>query len=80
MGLCDVLFHLHPDRFYGCQIWSRKRLGSRAKETPSDVLTLYIFSLRLVPEHDLHRRFDDMVRDLRRTYPFRSFRAWGTSY
>ena len=38
--------------------------------TVSDDLILNIPSLWLVPEHDGYRWSDDVVRDLRRTYPF----------
>lgn len=36
-------------------------------------LTLSLFSLRLVPEHDLYCRFNDLVRNLRGTCLFKSF-------
>ena len=32
MGLCDILFSVLSYRFYGHQLWSRKRYGSRQEE------------------------------------------------
>lgn len=71
MGLCDLLFAILSYRLYGYQHWSRKRLmDPTPSKPPSDDLTLHVLSLWLVPEHDRYRRFDDVVRDLPRAYPF----------